>query len=222
MICPSAATPVRLAAHRTVVDEESPTDPSPPAAATAAPTGDDVAFAALLSSAPIQRFLRLRASALTGNLADAADLVQDTVMRALQTHGGRVPAYKARAWLVVVMRNLFISRWRSERSWVVEHQFVDDLVAPEDEKLAEWRKFDLEDVRAALPSVSPALRAVYRLCELEGVPYAQVAARLEVPLGTVASRLMRARAQLRRALLQRAPLALTSKTPANDVHPAAA
>ena len=147
-------------------------------------------------------YLRRFARALAGDAALADDLVQDCLERALNKSHLYDPSRPLRAWLYAVLRNLFISGLRREgRSMVVK--VVDDLVDGEDAvPPAQEERLSVELVGQALDRLSPLHREVIVLVGLEEMSYRDVAEITGVPLGTVMSRLSRAREQLRGILEQ--------------------
>ncbi|HKE14740.1 MAG TPA: RNA polymerase sigma factor [Kofleriaceae bacterium] len=142
--------------------------------------------------------LRAAAAALCHNDAECEDLVQDTFVRALgHLHRGHEPVRNLRAWLVTILRNVFIDHVRAEHPT----SEVDDYPASEPEPQPPWANVTAGDVRAALAAIDADLRAVFELHYLEGLRYREVAIRLAIPENTVASRLFRARKALRDQLL---------------------
>jgi RNA polymerase sigma-70 factor (ECF subfamily) len=134
---------------------------------------------------------------LTGNPAAAEDLVQDAMLRALRAWGSFRPGSNARAWLVTILRNQFISGWRTAQRGAkpVDMEAIPELPDMDDPD-PEGRFFaDLVDdeVLAALNRLPDEFREVVVLSDLEGLPYAEVAEALDIPLGTVKSRIFRAR-----------------------------
>ena len=135
--------------------------------------------------------LRRYARALTRNAETADDLVQDTLVRALRSehlfHGGDV-----RSWLYTILTNLNRNRLRSlARRPVIsamEDNDAPDMAGPE----AGGR-----DVERALASLGDDQRTALLLVVLEGLTYREVAEIQGVPVGTVMSRLARARAQIK-------------------------
>ena len=148
-------------------------------------------------------YLRRFARALTGDSALADDLVQDCVERALNKSHLYDPARPLRAWLYAVLRNLYISSLRrTGRSGVIKT--VDDLqngegsVAPQQED-----RLSVTSVSEALDRLASQHREVIVLIALEEMSYRDAAEILGIPLGTVMSRLSRAREQLRQILEDR-------------------
>lgn len=134
---------------------------------------------------------------LTGDPAAAEDLVQDTMLRALRAWSSFRPGSNARAWLVTILRNQFINGWRSRKRAPVA---VDMDAIPEPPDLGdpdpEGRFFDElvdDEVLAAVDALPVDFREVLVLSDMEGLPYADIASTLGIPVGTVKSRLFRAR-----------------------------
>ncbi len=134
---------------------------------------------------------------LTGEPAAADDLVQDTMFRALRAWGSFRPGSNARAWLVTILRNQFINGWRSAKR-TPSGVDMDAIPEPSDPKDPdpEGRFFSElvdEEVLQAIDELPDEFREVLILSDMEGLPYAEIAASLEIPVGTVKSRLFRAR-----------------------------
>ncbi|MEI8181036.1 RNA polymerase sigma factor [Aestuariivirga sp.] len=147
--------------------------------------------------------LRRFARALTGDPALADDLVQDCLERAMLKSHLYDPSRPLRAWLFTMLRNLHISGLRRNgRTTVVKT--VDDLVngegavAPEQEN-----RLAVGSVSEALNRLSPQHREVIVLVGLEEMSYRDVSEILGVPVGTIMSRLSRAREQMRQLLEDR-------------------
>ena len=138
--------------------------------------------------------LRRYARALAGNRADADDLVQDTLERAWTRAGLWRGVADMRGWLFSIMHNLHVDGVRRPR---VATQAIDDdtpeiAVAPtQGERLA------VLDLQAALDLLPVEQKEVVLLVALEDMSYAEVAATLGIPIGTVMSRLSRGRERLR-------------------------
>ncbi|MEZ6023075.1 MAG: RNA polymerase sigma factor [Hyphomonadaceae bacterium] len=159
----------------------------------AAPTGADIA--ALLPR--LRRFAR----ALTGHTADADDVVQIAVERALMRIDQFQPGTKLEAWLLSIVRNAWIdeARARTRRSKT--------FVAPEagenvgsDGEAAMHAKLEANDVWAAMQQLPEEQREAVALVCVEGLAYREAAEALGVPIGTVTSRLARGREALARLL----------------------
>lgn len=139
--------------------------------------------------------------------ADAEDLVQDTLLRAfaaINSFDGRHP----RAWLLTIMRNTQMNRTRRRRPQLLDDpdHTMDRLADEEDartgpEAVVVGAAFDAV-VAEGLDALADRLRRVVELVDVDGLSYAEAAEVLGVPVGTVMSRLHRARARLRVRLAQ--------------------
>lgn len=148
------------------------------------------------------RFLYTVAYRLTGNHDDAQDLVQEVLLRVRRG----LPTYRPgsmEGWLSRIATNAFLDDVRRRRRRPVEALPDDpDRVVPAgrsaDEALAAAALPD--DVQAALAGLPAEYRAAVVLCDVVGLSYDEIAGALDVPVGTVRSRIHRGRALLREAL----------------------
>lgn len=172
----------------------------------------------------------------TKSPAAAEDLVQETMLRAFASWHQFDPSTNCRAWLFRILSNSFINGWRrktkerevldgeqagthgdrfycreSAGSWAhPEHAYFDRNLSP--------------TVVRALGELKPEFRMVVELSDLQGLTYREIADALEIPIGTVMSRLFRARQQLKAKLEEHARqfgLLLTNLAPAAEVAAAA-
>jgi RNA polymerase sigma-70 factor (ECF subfamily) len=147
---------------------------------------------------------------LTHDRAEADDLVQETWLRALRHFDQFDPGSNCRAWLVTILRNAFLNRLRRQGRERLESDmtgergdsapFEDSAIersTPEDEF---FQTIFHGDVERALKSLSPDFQQVIVLADLEGFTYKEIAQVLNCPIGTVMSRLSRARQLLRTEL----------------------
>lgn len=143
--------------------------------------------------------LRRYARALLGGRADADDLVQDTVERGWNKLDSWRRGSDMRAWLFGIMHNLHVDEQRRPALRTEPLDALDDHDLPPsapDGNTAEGR-LALRDMDHALRQLPPEQREVLLLVALEEMTYDEVAATLNIPLGTVMSRLSRARERLR-------------------------
>ncbi len=156
-----------------------------------------------------QHITRLRryARALTGDRNAADDLVQDTLERALSRLHLWREGSDLRAWLFTIMHNIYVNQTRSRMRHLLEsldEPSADALQARE----PDWAELrDIDDALARLPAEQ---RAVLLLVGLEQFTYEEAARVLDIPLGTVMSRLSRGRDRLR-LVLAGVPKAATLK-----------
>jgi RNA polymerase sigma-70 factor (ECF subfamily) len=146
----------------------------------------------LLAALPrLRRFAR----SLTGNRQDGDDLMQMTVERALQR--GWPNGVEPLAWLFKVCKNLWIDelRARAVRVKAAQTRELDQEPAVSGEEVVH-AELGLRAVERALQSLPPEQRAVLVLVAVEGLSYREAAEVLDTPIGTVMSRLARARAAL--------------------------
>ncbi len=143
---------------------------------------------------------------LTQNREEAEDLVQETYAKALKGFGSFQPGTNFRAWIFRILRNTFLtSRTGLAATCTVPLEAEDNneqmvAVSHETPESILLEQVDRQRVRAALEQVPVSFREVLLLCEVEEMSYQEIADTLAVPIGTVMSRLYRARKTLRGAL----------------------
>jgi RNA polymerase sigma-70 factor (ECF subfamily) len=165
--------------------------------------GDEHAFSQLFAAH--QRSIFRYAAYMCGTDA-ADDVVQDTFLAVLrQSSRHDAPAGTIGLYLFGIARHLVLKRLGLRREELVEDiGTVSDALVAEDARVLDdlSRAETIETVRAAVRSLSPAYREVIVLCELQEIGYVEAAALIECPIGTVRSRLHRARALLMTRLAQ--------------------
>jgi RNA polymerase sigma-70 factor (ECF subfamily) len=139
---------------------------------------------------------------LTGNKHDAEDLTQDVFVRVFRSLADYTPG-TFEGWLHRITTNLFLDGVR-RKSRIRFDALPDDAErlpagTPSPATEIDERLFDY-DVQRALDELSPEFRAAVVLCDIEGLSYEEIAATLDIKLGTVRSRIHRGRSQLRAAL----------------------
>ena len=140
--------------------------------------------------------LRRYARALAGDRSAADDLVQDTLERAWSKFHLYRRGTDLRAWLFTVMHNVYVNQLRSAKTAAVLDEETPELARP-------GREADglvLRDLDAAIRRLPPEQREVLLLVALEEMSYDGAAQALGIPIGTVMSRLARAREKLRAML----------------------
>lgn len=138
--------------------------------------------------------LRRYAQALTRHRDDADDLVQDTLVRAWAKSGLWRGVADMRTWLFGIMHNLHVDRLRRPRLTLVE---MDDDTPEVPVAANQGDGLGLRDLQAALDLLPIEQKQVVLLVGLEDLSYAEAAAVLDIPIGTVMSRLSRGRERLR-------------------------
>lgn len=141
--------------------------------------------------------LRRYARALVGERAAADDLVQDTLERAWARSSQWRPGSELRTWLFAIMHNLRIDQLRRQAP---PTQPLDDSFVEPPTRATQSDALELGDLAAALAQLPEEQRAVLLLVGLEEMSYADIAASLGIPAGTVMSRLARGRERLRALL----------------------
>jgi RNA polymerase sigma-70 factor, ECF subfamily len=148
--------------------------------------------------------LHAAAMRLTGSTADAEDLVQETLAKAYAHASSYRQGTNLRAWLMRIELNTFYDACRARQRRGAEvpleagpGDLTPSMPSAEDDALA---RMPSPAVLAALRDLPGRYRTVVCLADVEGYSYAEIAGQLEVPLGTVMSRLHRGRKRLRTAL----------------------
>lgn len=143
---------------------------------------------------------------LTGDRTDAEDLVQETYAKALKGFASFAEGTNLRAWMFRILRNAFLNSragLAAQKTGYLEDEeirpedVVADRVTPETILL---RSESQDAVFAALESLRVDQREIILFCDVDEMSYREIAQVLDVPVGTVMSRLSRARSSLRRAL----------------------
>jgi RNA polymerase sigma-70 factor (ECF subfamily) len=143
---------------------------------------------------------------LTQNGAEADDLVQETYTKALRGFSSFQAGTNFRAWMYRILRNSFLSSRTGLKTMVTLDGEIDDTVLPAETTTPESILIELADratVQQALADLPVPAREILLLCEVEEMSYQEIAETLAIPIGTVMSRLFRARKALRELLQKR-------------------
>jgi RNA polymerase sigma-70 factor (ECF subfamily) len=148
---------------------------------------------------------------MTRNAQDAEDLVQEAVLRAYRGFAGFAEGTNLRAWMYRILTNTFINSYRKRQR---------EPVTVQEDEIADWYLYDRlgesgveasaesevlrripdEDVQRALEELPEGFRMAVLLADVEGFSYKEIAEILDIPIGTVMSRLHRGRKALQKAL----------------------
>ncbi len=151
---------------------------------------------------------------MTRNPADAEDLVQEAYLRAFRSLHQFKPGTNLRAWIFRIMTNAYINEYRKrsrrptnsslddlEEFYLYDH-LIDSGVQPTSERPEDivLDRLTAQDVLDALDGLSDDFREVVMLADVEGFSYREIAEIMDIPVGTVMSRLYRARRRLQKSL----------------------
>jgi RNA polymerase sigma-70 factor (ECF subfamily) len=144
------------------------------------------------------------AMVLTRNPAEAADLVQETYVRALKARASLRPGSNVKGWLFTILRHIWLNQLRHERTApeivkLEAHEGIADVAieTSKDPHAQYVSKMEQEMVRNAIQQLPAEFREIIVLREYEELSYQEIAGMLDCPAGTVMSRLARARSKLR-------------------------
>ena len=149
---------------------------------------------------------------LSRNRTNAEDLVQETCLRALRAIGRLRPDSNIKSWLFTILRNIWLNELRQSRA--VPEAFDGDVAEDRANESADTEKdpygiyisnIECELVRQAIQQLPLEFREIVLLREYEELSYEEIASLLNCPLGTVMSRLARARSRLRDLLMVGSP-----------------
>lgn len=144
---------------------------------------------------------------LSGNPSDAEDLVQDTMLKAYRAWDRYQPGTNAKAWLLTILRNTYINAYRRAKTKgstvdvnAIEPFTVFREAHDTDPEATFFGQIVDDEVLAAIDALPDNFREVLVLSDMEGLSYAEIASVVEVPVGTVKSRLFRGRQILQKRL----------------------
>jgi RNA polymerase sigma-70 factor, ECF subfamily len=144
---------------------------------------------------------------LTGDASQAEDLVQDTMLKAYRSWQQYRPGTNAKGWLLTILRNTFINDYRRRKHEpvamdleAVEPHALDRSIQEVDPEGSFFSQIVDAKVLEAIDALPDEFREVLVLSDVEGMRYAEIAETLQIPVGTVKSRLFRARKLLQAEL----------------------
>jgi len=147
---------------------------------------------------------------MTGDPDDAKDLVQETFMKAYRFFDKYSQGTNAKAWLFRIMKNSYINRYRKESKEPdkIDYDNIKDFYASVKDSAVDTNDLQEkifgnlfeDEVAKALQELPEDFRTVVILCDIEGYTYEEIADFIEIPIGTVRSRLHRGRRMLRSML----------------------
>jgi RNA polymerase sigma-70 factor (ECF subfamily) len=189
-----------------------------PESAAQTPTFEDLAL-------PLLPSLYNVASWLCRNPTEAEDLVQETFLKGLRGFAGFEIGTNFRAWIFRILRNTFLTSrtgLRAQRTVALEDElheldgsgaetYPEAAIDRQSPEVNLMRMSDRAAVQAAMETLPPPLLEVILLCDVEEMKYKEIASVLDIPIGTVMSRIARGRQALREALEDHRPAAWGSR-----------
>ncbi|HRI00741.1 MAG TPA: sigma-70 family RNA polymerase sigma factor [Saprospiraceae bacterium] len=148
---------------------------------------------------------------LTYDEEDAADLVQETYMKAYKFMDKFEEGTNSKAWLFKILKNAYINQYRKRSKRPIQVDYEESIIMQDTEESSSVAGYvDLredmfdnmlgDEVTTALGSMPEEFRTIILLCDIEGFSYEEIAKIIEVPVGTVRSRIFRARNMLKEKL----------------------
>lgn len=149
---------------------------------------------------------------LSYNEDDANDLVQETYLKAYRFANSYVEGTNAKAWLFKILKNAFINEYRKKVKQPSKVDYEDVIGYHDSDDTSSTGSLDMreeifqgmigDEVTRAINSLPVDFRSVILLCDIEGFTYEEIARIVDIPIGTVRSRLHRARQMLKELLLE--------------------
>ena len=136
---------------------------------------------------------------LTQNMPDAEDLLQSTLVRALEKKHQFQEGSKLFSWTSKIMYNMFVSNYRRKVKFETQYD-PESFIEKEQVEASQEVKMEFAETQNAMDEISHDHREILTMVCIKGMPYAEVADELNVPVGTVRSRLSRARESLQHNL----------------------
>lgn len=144
--------------------------------------------------------LRRYAFVLCRNRSDADDLVQDTLLKAIASAHTYRKGRSLRAWLCGILHNTFVSHRRQYARRARAAAFLESLSGDAGSAAEQERYIEAKQTLTMLGRLTPDQQSAITLIAIEGFSYAEAAESLDIPVGTLMSRLSRGREQLRRLM----------------------
>ena len=144
---------------------------------------------------------------LTRNSDDADDLLQSTILRAIEKKHLFQEGTRLFSWTSKIMYNLFVSGYRRRTKFETQYD-PENYIEQQSVEPSQDTKMELRQVQEAMDHISPEQREILIMVCVQGTQYAEAAEILNIPIGTVRSRLSRARESLQAALESRSARAL--------------
>jgi RNA polymerase sigma-70 factor (ECF subfamily) len=150
------------------------------------------------------------ALSMTGNPEDANDLVQETYLKAFKYFNNFTKGSNCKAWLFMILKNTFINEYRKKKRepFKVNYDDIEEFyetikpeqIDPEENLDGIYADTFDDDISKAMAELPENFRSIVLLCDMEGYSYEEIAEHIQCPIGTVRSRLHRARKQLQSKL----------------------
>jgi len=138
---------------------------------------------------------------LTRDPSEAEDLVQETYVKALRGFGSFTPGTNFRAWMYRILRNTFLtSKTGLKTTATIDDDLAETIATDGTPESLLLSRIDADALRRAIESLPLIFREVLLLADMEEMSYREIAETLNIPIGTVTSRLLRARRKVREAL----------------------
>ncbi|HPF47005.1 MAG TPA: sigma-70 family RNA polymerase sigma factor [Emcibacteraceae bacterium] len=136
---------------------------------------------------------------LTNNSADAEDLVQSAILRAIEKKHLFEKGTNLFSWTSKIMYNMFVSNYRRKVKFESQYD-PESYIERESVEASQEIKMEVKEIDKAMKSLSDEHREILIMVCIQGMQYAQVSEALDIPIGTVRSRLSRARENLQNEL----------------------
>lgn len=140
---------------------------------------------------------------LTKDRSEAEDLVQETYLKGLRGFQSFIAGSNIRAWMFRILRNAFLTSRTGLRAVPpvpLDEEISESIADRETPETNYVQRANADALRRAIENLPPDFREVLLLCDVEGMRYKEISESLSIPIGTVTSRLLRARQRVRKAL----------------------